>query len=214
MNREKKLPVSDVLAEMNSVEYYNGKSKLGAGTYSVIEYDGEINYVSRNGFGGESWYSEEEYQAALADRSRDDYLHQQMMFEPEDEEELMDSWDNAMIHQEGERLADEISMAGDDEFRRVDPHVFAEDNGFGCEVEHTDEDIVNDDRVDDDQLIVEMSSPGKTLGELLREHMVAIARPHIEADDMSEAEYENHRSELGAFNQRSSEQLDHAMATK
>ena len=98
----------------------------------------------------------------------------------------MDSWDNAMIHQEGERLADEISMAGDDEFRRVD----------------------------DDQLIVEMSSPGKTLGELLREHMVAIARPHIEADDMSEAEYENHRSELGAFNQRSSEQLDHAMATK
>lgn len=186
MNVEKKLPVSDVLAEMNSVEYYNGKSKLGAGTYSVIEYDGEINYVSRNGFGGESWYSEEEYQAALADRSRDDYLHQQMMFEPEDEEELMDSWDNAMIHQEGERLADEISMAGDDEFRRVD----------------------------DDQLIVEMSSPGKTLGELLREHMVAIARPHIEADDMSEAEYENHRSELGAFNQRSSEQLDHAMATK
>lgn len=197
MNGEKKLPVSEVLDELSSVEYYKEKFQLGAGTYRVIEHDGEVNYAVRNSYRGESWYSEEEYQTAMSDRARHDYLDQQLMFEPDDEEELMDSWDNAMIHQEGERLADEISMADHDEFRRIDPHDLAND----------------DDRVDDDHLIVEMSKPGKTLGELLREHLDN-TRPHIEADDLSEAEYENHRTELCAYNQQSSEQLDRAMEAK
>lgn len=54
-----------------------------------------------------------------------------------------------LVRQEGERLADEISM-----------------------VDH------DDDRVDDDDhLIVEMASPVKTLGELLREHWISEGRP-------------------------------------
>lgn len=198
MNREKKLPVSDVLAELNSVKFYQEKSQLVAGTYRVIEHDGEINYAVLNDFHGESWYSEEEYEHAVSENYRDAYLDQQLMFDPDDAEELMDSWDNAMISQEGERLADEISMADHDEFRRIDPHDLAND----------------DDRVDNDHLIVEMAAPVKTLGDLLREHRANEARQHIEADDLTETEYENHKRELGTFNQRSSEQLDHAMEAK
>lgn len=169
MFTEKKLPVSDLLAELSSVSYYKEKLRLAAGTYRVIEHDGEVNYAVRDYLHGESWYSEDEYQAALSERLQQAYLDQQQAFEPEDEEELMESWDNAMIRQEGQRLADEIP----------------------------------DDR--------DIDKPVKTLGDLLRAQMRTADQEHIEADDMAEAEYENHRSELSAFNQHSSEQLDQVM---
>lgn len=196
MDNQKKLPVTHVLAELSYLEFYNSKRKLENGAYRVIEHDGEVNYAIR-GYYKIDWYSEDEYLNALQHasycRRQDDFT-----FDDNDSEELMDSWDNAMISQEGERLADEISMADHDEFRRIDPHDFAND----------------DDRVDDDHLVVEMAAPVKTLGELLREHWISEGRPHIEADDLSEAEYENHKRELGTFNQRSSEQLDRAMEAK
>lgn len=191
MNDEMKLPVSEVLAELNSVEFYQTKSQLGAGTYRVTEHDGEINYAVLNDFHGESWYSEEEYEHAMSESFRDAYLEQQLMFEPDDAEELMDSWDNAMIRQEGERLADEHSAAN---LEGWDGTIKPCDGGL-------------------DDLIVDTTKPVKSLGDLLREHMTN-TRPHFGADDLTEAEYENHRSALGASNQHSSEQLDRAMEAK
>lgn len=169
-------PTSDILAKLDCVQFYKERSKLAAGTYQIIEHDGEINYAVVYGHGTIDWYSKAAYERALNNVNvRPDA---QLGFDADDRKELMDSWDTAMARQEDQRLCDEICLAGDDvemtatktfgdafhrdhdEFRRVDPHDFAND----------------DDRVEDEHLIVEMSKPGKTIGDLLREAM-ATAEP-------------------------------------
>lgn len=247
MKNQKKLPVSHVIAELGFLEFHQQKRTLDSGTYRVIEHDGEINYaVLGDGRGlcnfTVSWYDEDEYATATQYAA---YNRRQDEFTFEDAEEPMDSWDQAMINAEDERLADEISMADHDEFRRVDALDFAGYHNFNQMV--MDSAPVTDTAAYDDSLnaSAEVASV-KTIGDLLREHMnrhpadevgyesstqaeydAAVAqrngytqtpmfneRPFIEADDLTEAEFENHRAELAEFNKRSSEQLDKAMESK
>jgi hypothetical protein len=213
----KKMAPTKVLAELNFLEFHQQKGQLECGTYRVVEHDGEINYAVLGQCRGTlvfdiDWYTEDEYISYGEDDAR---LNAIMDFDPDLDEELMDSWDRAMHRETDNRLADEIAMADHDEFRRVSAEDFAND----------------DDRVDDEHLIVEMSRPGKTLGELLREHLdnkpevttntpMFNERPYIEAADLAEAEFEDmtepefdmHRHDLSSFMERSHEQLNIAMA--
>jgi hypothetical protein len=209
---------------MDCVEFYKTQKTLASGTYQITEHDGEINYAVVDRYSNVKWYSQREYDLAIEqgihDQDQDARLDAIMRFDDDDlDEQLMESWDIAMHRQDDTRKADEIAMADHDEFRRVDAHDFAND----------------DDRVEDEQLIVEMSNPGKTLGELLRESMsrpdspiqsmLLNERPIIEDDgngleveheseDVTEAEFEQHKVDLGQFMQTSSVQLDHSMANK
>lgn len=109
----KKMAPTKVLAELSFLEFHQQKGKLEGGTYRVVEHDGEINYAVLGECHGTlvfdiDWYTEDEYISYGEDDAR---LNAIMDFDPDLDEDLMDSWDNAMISQEGERLADEISMA-------------------------------------------------------------------------------------------------------
>lgn len=79
----------DIFAEMDSVEFYKTKGSLQAGTYKIIEHDGEVNYCVLDGrFGGEKWYDEgelEEYEQEL---------HKELNFEGN--MRTMDEWDSLL----------------------------------------------------------------------------------------------------------------------
>lgn len=218
MATKRKLPVSEVLAELDYLEFHKQKGQLANGTYRVIEHDGEINFAVLGDFRGTllfdiDWYSEAEYESARAEQASYDRLDMQMMFDDEDHEQLMDSWDEAM-HRDH------------DEFRRVDAHDFANDDDRV--------DAVDIERALDNDLDANRVEP-KTLGELLRESMVSgdapiqtpmfNERPFIEDDGngfeieheediVSDSEFEEHKSDLSQFMQTSSEQLDRSMANK
>lgn len=206
----KKMAPTKVLAELSFLEFHQQKGKLESGTYRVVEHDGEINYAVLGTCRGTlifdiDWYTEDEY---ISYGEADARLNAIMDFDPDLDEDLMDSWDYAMGRETDTRLADEISMADHDEFRRVSAEDFAND----------------DDRVDDEHLIVEMSKPGKTLGELLREHLdnkpevttntpMFNERPFIEAADLAEAEFDTmHGQATRAYCCEQHEQLNMAMA--
>lgn len=106
----KKLPLSQFIAELDYLEFYQTKTRSVEGTYRVIEEDGTINYcaIAHAPF-RESWYSDSEYQdwTVMGHRVMD-------VFDRDLEEDLMDSWDVAMIAEEGRRLADEIPFEDHD----------------------------------------------------------------------------------------------------
>lgn len=148
-------PSRDIHAQVGYLEFYNTKAKAMAGTYEVVEADGEINYAVLNGFGAEEWFSKDEYELALTeqDDTNEDLDRSWEIFNQDDREELMDSWDAV---------------------------VMADSNGLEVE-QHEDGDItdtefnqyVTDTYRNSDEATerFEQSMKGKTLAEILREQM-------------------------------------------
>lgn len=55
-----------IIAEMNSVEFYQTKNQLASGYYRVIEHDGDVNIAQVQaahirGYADVTWFSEDEY---------------------------------------------------------------------------------------------------------------------------------------------------------
>lgn len=97
-NNARKMAPGPVLSELNYLEFHREKGKLENGTYRVIEHDGEINYVVLGDCRGLlmfdiDWYTEDEY---IDYRESDSRLNAIMDFDPDLDEDLMDSWDIAM----------------------------------------------------------------------------------------------------------------------
>lgn len=65
----------EIVAELDSVEFYKTKKSCTRGIYKITEHDGDINYCELNGFGGENWYSETEFEM------KKEELHQELMFD-------------------------------------------------------------------------------------------------------------------------------------
>lgn len=231
------IPSTDIRGEMDSVEFYRTRKTLISGTYQITEHDGEINYAVVDHYSNVKWYSQREYDLAIEqgihDQDQDARLDAIMMFDADDQEDLMDSWNDAM-HRDH------------DEFRRVDSHDFAnDDDRIDAAVDAFDERALDND-LDANRV------PGKTLGELLRESMMTsplatesggyqvgtqeghdafMAKRNAsmgvdaiddgygfevehEEDTVSGSEFEQHKADLTQFIQTSSEQLDRSMANK
>lgn len=113
-NNERKMAPGPVLSELSYLEFHREKSKLANGTYRVIEHDGEINYAVLGDFRGLSmfdldWYTEDEY---IGYRESDSRLNSIMDFDPDLDEDLMDSWDFAMGRSDNVVVA-EVATAED-----------------------------------------------------------------------------------------------------
>jgi hypothetical protein len=151
----KKLPLSNFIAELNYLEFYQSKTRSAEGTYRVIEEDDTINYcVIAHAPFRESWYSDTEYQdwTVTGHRVMD-------VFDRDLEEDLMDSWDIAMIAEEGRRRADEIPFEDHDlEGERWNQMVADQANG-------------DNHAMDDAQSVCADVAADKTLADYLREAM-------------------------------------------
>lgn len=97
-NNETRMAPGKVEAELSYLEFHKQKSSLANGTYRVVEHDGEINYAVLGDCRGLlwfdlDWYTEDEY---ISYHETDAQLNAIMDFDPDLDEELMDSWDIAM----------------------------------------------------------------------------------------------------------------------
>lgn len=158
-------PSRDIQAAMDSVEFYKTQKLLQPGTYQITEHDGEINFATVDRYSNVKWYSQWEYdltvEHAIHEQQQSDRLDAIMRFDPEDQEDLMDSWDNAMIAEEGRRRADEIPFDDHDlEGERWNEMVANQSADAG----HA---------LDDSQAVCADVAADKTLADLLR---VALAK--------------------------------------
>lgn len=96
----------DVKAAMDSVQFYqeNSKGLLGAGIYEITEHDGTISYCELNGFGGDHWMDQTEFEARKAQATNEDFWRSNM--------DAMDRFD--------------------DEMEDVDPDHYNDCDGCGC----------------------------------------------------------------------------------
>lgn len=167
----KLFPSSKVEAELNYLEFHNTKGTLANGTYRVIEADGDVSYAVLGDCRGTlffdiKWFTEAEYESAIQEQAYDQ--RQDAFFERDLEEELMDSWDIAMVAEEGRRRADEIPFEDHDlEGERWNQMIADQANG-------------DSHAMDDAQSVCADVAADKTLADYLREAMAK--KPVTEVD--------------------------------
>lgn len=165
-------PSRDIQAEMDCVEFYKTQKQLPSGTYQITEHDGEINYATVDRYSNVKWYSQWEYdltiEQTIHEQQQSDRLDAIMGFDLDDQEDLMDSWDNAMIAEEGRRRADEIPFEDHDlEGERWNQMIADQANG-------------DSHAMDDAQSVCADVAADKTLADYLREAMAK--KPVTEVD--------------------------------
>jgi hypothetical protein len=161
-------PSNDVHAEVDFLEFHNTKGTLPKGTYKVVEADGDTSYAVLGDFRGDiKWFTEAEYESAIQeqmfnqrqDDALDDIMRSGDDFDDDDREELMDSWDDAM-HRDHDEQRRFDSRAEDSNITDTEFNQYVDDT-YKCNEAAS---VAFDER---------MAKPVKTLGELLRESMLA-----------------------------------------